>query len=36
MAPEFRVILPNGIAVTVDQGESPEQLLQTLYRLGSS
>jgi transposase-like protein len=36
MAPELRVILPNGIVVTVEQAESPEQLLQTLYRLGSS
>jgi hypothetical protein len=36
MAPDIRVTLPNGIAVTFTQVESAERLLQTLYCLGSS
>ena len=33
---ELRVTLPNGIAIAFEQVQSPEQLLLTLYRLGSS
>ncbi|MCP4008336.1 MAG: hypothetical protein GY726_02350 [Proteobacteria bacterium] len=34
-AQDIRVHLPNGIAVTLPPMESPAQLVQALYRLGS-
>ncbi len=34
-AQDIHVHLPNGIAVTLPQLESPAQLVQALYRLGS-